>query len=111
PSSSFSIYATCSSLPGSSRFPYTTLFRSLLLLIIFAQSSYAQQPPTEITKAASVTTPEQQEVINLSKKKWDWMADKNVDSLKVLDRKSTRLNSSHVKTSYAVFCLKKNKFC
>src|SRR5690606_40695614 len=25
----------------------------------------------------------------------------------VLDRKSTRLNSSHVKTSYAVFCLKK----
>src|SRR5690606_39730418 len=26
-----------------------------------------------------------------------------------LDRKSTRLNSSHVKTSYAVFCLKKKK--
>src|SRR5690606_39734673 len=26
----------------------------------------------------------------------------------VLDRKSTRLNSSHVKISYAVFCLKKN---
>src|SRR5690606_42009128 len=28
--------------------------------------------------------------------------------LAVSDRKSTRLNSSHVKTSYAVFCLKKN---
>src|SRR5690606_42143196 len=27
------------------------------------------------------------------------------------DRKSTRLNSSHVKTSYAVFCLKKKKAC
>src|SRR5690606_41370958 len=27
----------------------------------------------------------------------------------LLDRKSTRLNSSHVKTSYAVFCLKKKK--
>src|SRR5690554_7378857 len=27
----------------------------------------------------------------------------------VLDRKSTRLNSSHVRTSYAVFCLKKKK--
>src|SRR5690606_41396855 len=27
----------------------------------------------------------------------------------VLDRKSTRLNSSHVKISYAVFCLKKKK--
>src|SRR5690606_39377170 len=26
-----------------------------------------------------------------------------------IDRKSTRLNSSHVKISYAVFCLKKNK--
>src|SRR5436309_8972817 len=28
---------------------------------------------------------------------------------KTLDRKSTRLNSSHVKISYAVFCLKKKK--
>src|SRR5690606_42086548 len=27
------------------------------------------------------------------------------------DRKSTRLNSSHVKISYAVFCLKKKNFC
>src|SRR5207302_2272049 len=27
----------------------------------------------------------------------------------LLDRKSTRLNSSHVKISYAVFCLKKKK--
>src|SRR5207302_9600610 len=30
-------------------------------------------------------------------------------SLEVEDRKSTRLNSSHVKISYAVFCLKKKK--
>src|SRR5690606_39548592 len=28
----------------------------------------------------------------------------------VLDRKSTRLNSSHVKISYAVFCLKKKRY-
>src|SRR5690606_40572331 len=28
----------------------------------------------------------------------------------ILDRKSTRLNSSHVKISYAVFCLKKKKY-
>src|SRR5690606_40509978 len=33
--------------------------------------------------------------------------DRTVDSVK--DRKSTRLNSSHVKISYAVFCLKKKK--
>src|SRR5690606_13633517 len=31
------------------------------------------------------------------------------EQLKVIDRKSTRLNSSHVKISYAVFCLKKKK--
>src|SRR5690606_17842879 len=37
--------------------------------------------------------------------------DNRPDSLElaVLDRKSTRLNSSHVKISYAVFCLKKKK--
>src|SRR5207302_10350268 len=33
----------------------------------------------------------------------------NVRIRSVLDRKSTRLNSSHVKISYAVFCLKKKK--
>src|SRR5690606_40424423 len=33
----------------------------------------------------------------------------NFQRLKQLDRKSTRLNSSHVKISYAVFCLKKKK--
>src|SRR5207302_8319674 len=31
------------------------------------------------------------------------------DASRALDRKSTRLNSSHVKISYAVFCLKKKK--
>src|SRR5437868_14967712 len=31
------------------------------------------------------------------------------DSGQLLDRKSTRLNSSHVSISYAVFCLKKKK--
>src|SRR3989442_12232663 len=31
------------------------------------------------------------------------------DTLALLDRKSTRLNSSHVRISYAVFCLKKKK--
>src|SRR5690606_39758037 len=32
-----------------------------------------------------------------------------LDTLRTDDRKSTRLNSSHVKISYAVFCLKKKK--
>src|SRR5690625_5384410 len=34
---------------------------------------------------------------------------KHIPKLKQLDRKSTRLNSSHVAISYAVFCLKKKK--
>src|SRR5690606_40721748 len=34
-----------------------------------------------------------------------FLPDRNVDAIE--DRKSTRLNSSHVKISYAVFCLKK----
>src|SRR5690606_39282367 len=33
----------------------------------------------------------------------------SADDKEIGDRKSTRLNSSHVKISYAVFCLKKNK--
>ena len=56
----------------------------LILLIISVHSSYAQQPPTETIKSATSNTPEQQEIINLSKQKWDWMANKNVDSLNVL---------------------------
>jgi hypothetical protein len=42
---------------------------SLLVGIICALSSYAQQPLTESIKTATNNTPEQQEVINLSKQK------------------------------------------
>lgn len=56
----------------------------LFLVIMAVQSSYAQQPPTETIKTATNNTPEQQEIINLSKQKWNWMADKNVDSLNAL---------------------------
>ncbi len=56
----------------------------LFLIIMSVQSSYAQQPPTETIQTATNNTPEQQEIINLSKQKWQWMADKNVDSLNVL---------------------------
>src|SRR3989442_15212282 len=33
----------------------------------------------------------------------------NLPAVLIVDRKSTRLNSSHVRISYAVFCLKKKK--
>ena len=64
-----------------------TLMLSLVLSTLVVQSSYAQQsaePPTETIKTAASHTPEQQEVINLSNMKWDWMADKKVDSLATL---------------------------
>src|SRR5699024_11712478 len=38
-----------------------------------------------------------------------WVAMITIGSLYAIDRKSTRLNSSHVSISYAVFCLKKKK--
>src|SRR5690606_40478270 len=45
--------------------------------------------------------------------RWDWAAlggdGQLTNDLGEKDRKSTRLNSSHVKISYAVFCLKKKK--
>ena len=56
----------------------------LFLLIMSVQISYSQQPPMETIKTSTNNTPEQQEIINLSEQKWDWMADKNVDSLNVL---------------------------
>ena len=46
----------------------------LILIVLSAHSSYAQQNNTR----------EEQEVIDLSKQKWDWMADKNIDSLNML---------------------------
>jgi len=64
-----------------------TLIMGLFLLTMIAQSFYGQQspqPPTETIKTAASHTPEQQEVINLSNMKWDWMAEKKVDSLEAL---------------------------
>src|SRR2546430_8159932 len=68
--------------PRSTLFPYTTLFRSLVVL----RESY---PSKEALDAAGTGA-----------------ADAMVETL---DRKSTRLNSSHSQISYAVFCLKKKK--
>src|SRR3712207_7501026 len=75
--------------PRSTLFPYTTLFRSLVLvpaLVALALVSRDVVPAVFGEQWAPTTT---------------------VASL--LDRKSTRLNSSHANISYAVFCLKKKK--
>jgi len=50
----------------------------LCCLIISVQCSFASQ--NEVTTTTSITNSEQ-EIINLSKDKWQWMADKNVDTL------------------------------
>src|SRR5690349_392372 len=83
--------------PRSPLFPYTTLFRSGVVSVRSSfrtqSSSVAERKPND--KRGRL---------------------KSVDSGSIgayrngSDRKSTRLNSSHVEISYAVFCLKKKNF-
>src|SRR5438445_5014007 len=74
--------------PRSTLFPYTTLFRSI------SQITLQFDLNRDIDGAAQ----DVQAAINAAG-----------STLHVLDRKSTRLNSSHANISYAVFCLKKKK--
>src|SRR3989442_11073990 len=82
--------------PRSTLFPYTTLFRS------DAQLTLVQQVP--LTGAVIVTTPQDVALLDVGRT-MAMFAQVNTP-----DRKSTRLNSSHVRISYAVFCLKKKKY-
>src|SRR5690242_21107780 len=77
--------------PTSTLFPYTTLFRSVL------EELHRQLHHTPGGDQAEELPQEQREV-------WRYPADE-----RQRDRKSTRLNSSHMSISYAVFCLKKKK--
>src|SRR5258708_20084707 len=78
--------------PRSTLFPYTTLFRSLYFLQKQDIIEVTVLGPKEISGALPFSR-----AVNVSV------------NAKVLDRKSTRLNSSHQIISYAVFCLKKKK--
>jgi hypothetical protein len=63
------------------------LLGAIALSVLPMQPLLAQQtlaPPTETIKTAATHTPTEQQVIDLSKTKWDWMADKKVDSLATL---------------------------
>src|SRR5690606_39675668 len=92
--------------PRSTLFPYTTLFRSYSF-----NPSYSLQLKSGYAKifgsyATSFIAP------NLSQLFGFFGANPNLEpeenlTKEIGDRKSTRLNSSHVKISYAVFCLKK----
>src|SRR5947199_8099147 len=79
--------------PRSTLFPYTTLFRSLTTNGVTRTSelTIVSIVGGDKPRAASVTRTG---------------VDEDTDNA---DRKSTRLNSSHLGISYAVFCLKKKK--
>src|SRR5690554_7500630 len=85
--------------PSSTLFPYTTLFRSNFDL-----------EDNAITEGAGIASPY---LTVYLKSGFGLNAElgirMNAHSEYRTDRKSTRLNSSHVRISYAVFCLKKKK--
>src|SRR5690606_41898821 len=92
--------------PGSPLFPYTTLFRSTVdavARIVFG----TPQGPAALVLTEQIVVPAgsalKVDVDEVQPEVADLAARIEVD------RKSTRLNSSHVKISYAVFCLKKKK--
>src|SRR3712207_8868398 len=82
--------------PRSTLFPYTTLFRSVLLLR--HDRGAGGERVVDLDPAELAGRPEHQ----LLAEPAEVDADEG-------DRKSTRLNSSHANISYAVFCLKKKK--
>src|SRR2546422_4024012 len=77
--------------PRSTLFPYTTLFRSM-------------EAPGE--RVLFERTAQESDPIVLARRYLDGA---DIVLAEGLDRKSTRLNSSHGYISYAVFCLKKKK--
>src|SRR2546430_12745439 len=89
--------------PRSTLFPYTTLFRSELLQRI-------RKTTLQGYKHQDVHFEKLVEVLHQSVTLAAILSSKSHSRLKtILDRKSTRLNSSHSQISYAVFCLKKTK--
>src|SRR5690242_20969111 len=85
--------------PRSTLFPYTTLFRS----IVFADA-------TELRWLEGLVLPLVSEEFIRWRDEHERMGTPLlVHEAPTLDRKSTRLNSSHMSISYAVFCLKKKK--
>src|SRR5690606_41782362 len=92
-------------------FPYTTLFRSLPGMPQYRKIN-PSQAPIMILALTSDTRPTSEiydiasTVLRQKVAQVPGVGDVTVGGGS-LDRKSTRLNSSHVKISYAVFCLKK----
>src|SRR5690606_40252350 len=95
--------------PRSTLFPYTTLFRSIVLIVwivCFNCSKVQAQDKIIENKSSSILEFNIEVLDTLSNNLKDAQVKIYYEDS---DRKSTRLNSSHVKISYAVFCLKKKK--
>src|SRR4051794_41760128 len=94
--------------PRSTLFPYTTLFRSVARgerpEKVFAAVASEVGVLLDVDGARVVRYVGDDEILQLE----GWTAPGH-RRLEDLDRKSTRLNSSHPSISYAVFCLKKKK--
>src|SRR3712207_8161906 len=85
--------------PRSTLFPYTTLFRS-------ADTLKSSLRPAGRVMAVTIPSAMASTCVSVRV----WRPDPKIGSGRrpvSADRKSTRLNSSHAKISYAVFCLKK----
>src|SRR5690606_39521859 len=97
--------------PDSTLFPYTTLFRSWYRNLLRPGTSrtsrvMGQKYPVQSTVCLlALVAPKRWIGMNHVKQHTQVSATMPNSSFKP-DRKSTRLNSSHVKISYAVFCLK-----
>src|SRR5699024_11780634 len=90
-------------LPGSTLFPYTTLFRSGWPLLIMGLIGFWVVYWYAGTPLPLSRTPFGELASGLTMGYLIFLSATYVN----IDRKSTRLNSSHVSMSYAVFCLKK----
>src|SRR2546426_5929548 len=89
--------------PRSTLFPYTTLFRSPLAAERAAHDGETDQGLLDAVHYHSLGFAQWDDVGKML-----YLAD-YLEPGRTLDRKSTRLNSSHLVISYAVFCLKKKK--
>src|SRR3989442_2741567 len=85
--------------PRSTLFPYTTLFRSLLEV-----DGGAVERRRQLHRALVGAVADK----NGARPGFEQVLGRELAHF-AGDRKSTRLNSSHVRISYAVFCLKKKK--
>src|SRR5690606_40030731 len=96
--------------PISTLFPYTTLFRSLLgrrLHLVGRRPERGQPHPVAVAGVRLRIRRRAAAPVHRGRRRPGGV--RRHPGGGSGDRKSTRLNSSHVKISYAVFCLKKKK--